>query len=624
MISLLFRLMLSKKYVLALLILSFVLGGAYLFTAEITGSVVDEGKVGASDIIIDSLDCDTNISDCNAAWNDNEIYCLDADVDNSFADGCMLFDGSVDNITLWCAGRYIDGDGTLPPIGIKILNTSVECRNITIVDCTVKQFGKGIYVGDLDYHINITQSNISYNRVGIEVNSSTVNIINNTIQNNSGYGINLSRLTDSIIENNTFSKQGNVQLYLFNHHDAEISHNTFELGAESAIQIFAAQDNTFTNNTVDESHWYSFYSADDVGSVASTGNTITNLTTTVDDTTIVSFTYSGANVTVNASYTPAPPAGNLSLGDMAINISAPPGAGAGEHVYLNFSYIASDISLHNVKESTVKIWAYDESAGTWSVVTGSSVDTTARRVYGNCTSLVARGTIFAPLGRACLDSDSDGYDDCNATEPGDTDGLVEDCDDSSGAVSPSALEICNSIDDDCDGEIDESNICTKNPGEDGGGSVPPDDNDSKEPPVIIPPIPCGDKGGLCCKDCEKTGVLLSGLDCPAETKCCKKCVVKLTCTKADYRCCEKIKVVTKDSSSYDATCYGDYVCGVTCLVDAPPEADLTGADGKTTSTSLITGKTAVGGIPTAYFIVAQVLLGLLAGFCFLIYKLAAK
>ncbi len=58
-----------------------------------------------------------------------------------------------------------------------------------------------------------------------------------------------------------------------------------------------------------------------------------------------------------------------------------------------------------------------------------------------------------------LDNDGDGYGGENSTEacvPGDQMVLDDqDCDDSDPAISPEAAELCNGVDDDCDGSIDE-------------------------------------------------------------------------------------------------------------------------------------------------------------------------
>ena len=63
------------------------------------------------------------------------------------------------------------------------------------------------------------------------------------------------------------------------------------------------------------------------------------------------------------------------------------------------------------------------------------------------------------------DADGDGHGDARATQvacadPGDWSSLRDDCDDANAGVSPTSTELCNGIDDDCDGEVDEDGGCS--------------------------------------------------------------------------------------------------------------------------------------------------------------------
>lgn len=75
----------------------------------------------------------------------------------------------------------------------------------------------------------------------------------------------------------------------------------------------------------------------------------------------------------------------------------------------------------------------------------------------------------------CVDLDGDGVDICDVTHPYDTDGLYADCDDSNPSVYYATVEICDDgIDNDCDGftDFDDSDCsCIDNDG-DGYGVLP--------------------------------------------------------------------------------------------------------------------------------------------------------
>ena len=62
-----------------------------------------------------------------------------------------------------------------------------------------------------------------------------------------------------------------------------------------------------------------------------------------------------------------------------------------------------------------------------------------------------------PCSGDCVDADEDGYDICDASDPDDTDGLPADCDDTDEEINPGADELCDDRDNNCNGATDEGN-----------------------------------------------------------------------------------------------------------------------------------------------------------------------
>jgi len=74
------------------------------------------------------------------------------------------------------------------------------------------------------------------------------------------------------------------------------------------------------------------------------------------------------------------------------------------------------------------------------------------RIDNNCNGSVDEGC--APPPSPCVDADADGYFGITAICV-----TGNDCNDSDPAVNPGAVEVCNGIDDNCDGQVDEGGVC---------------------------------------------------------------------------------------------------------------------------------------------------------------------
>ncbi|MBK9017951.1 MAG: T9SS type A sorting domain-containing protein [Saprospiraceae bacterium] len=107
-------------------------------------------------------------------------------------------------------------------------------------------------------------------------------------------------------------------------------------------------------------------------------------------------------------------------------------------------------------------WNFDEGSG------GIAHDLSPNNNHGTLINGPAWVTSTLPCCEQppCPDADMDGFtdSDCGGT----------DCDDNDASVNPAATEVCNVVDDDCDGLVDEDGVCCDDP--DGDGVCVEEDN----------------------------------------------------------------------------------------------------------------------------------------------------
>ncbi len=117
------------------------------------------------------------------------------------------------------------------------------------------------------------------------------------------------------------------------------------------------------------------------------------------------------------------------------------------------------------------LWKVLDNAGATSniVSSGSALTAVGTNIATAITNTAFRGVSFAPSAAPSCnfypDADADGYGTstgvqqfaCNSTQPGFVEQFNTDCNDASAAVNPAATELpCNSIDDNCNTNIDEN------------------------------------------------------------------------------------------------------------------------------------------------------------------------
>jgi hypothetical protein len=125
---------------------------------------------------------------------------------------------------------------------------------------------------------------------------------------------------------------------------------------------------------------------------------------------------------------------------------------------LRFHYFDSE--LNNLNEATLALWKSADQVS-WNQVGSNTKNSTANYVEKTDINDFSRWTLAQEsLTTYYQDLDEDGYGNATVTRqaselPAGYTGVSGDCKDDNATIHPGAIEICNGVDDDCDGSVDE-------------------------------------------------------------------------------------------------------------------------------------------------------------------------
>ncbi|MFC1685912.1 NosD domain-containing protein [Nanoarchaeota archaeon] len=155
---------------------------------------------------------ETNISSCGQITFSNIYYTLNQSINSS--ETCL--DVLANNVTIDCQGNLINRTDTGgSPNGIEISRSTQTDTNITIKNCTIKNYETGIYVHNSSNNYLAHNNLVSNNLEGIYLESSHDNVIEwNNASFNVYEGILVSASSNNSIYNNTcFENSDGISLY---------------------------------------------------------------------------------------------------------------------------------------------------------------------------------------------------------------------------------------------------------------------------------------------------------------------------------------------------------------------------------------------------------------------------
>jgi hypothetical protein len=206
-------------------------------------------------LLLPLVKADIYLTNCTNIGTPGETYYLTQDIIDSSASTCMLI--TADNVVLDCQGHTIDGMDTADTLGIYINGSIIqstpccvsETGNITIRNCTINDWDKGIFIKSSNSNI-LSNIFLESNSYGILIKDyvSDNNILNTVLKYNS-YGIYTSQSSLQYITNTTFisNSQG---LHFYYGDTNTIKGSKFE---NSTIWIEYSGNSHFYNNLFNQS-----------------------------------------------------------------------------------------------------------------------------------------------------------------------------------------------------------------------------------------------------------------------------------------------------------------------------------------------------------------------------------
>ncbi|MCP3686389.1 MAG: hypothetical protein GY861_27410 [bacterium] len=432
------------------------------------------------------------ISDCAVLDQQGETYFLTADIIDSSAMTCL--DITANDVTLDCQGYTVDGNGG--SIGIGISRAEQGKSNATIKNCITTEWGTGgiaVQYGDGNTIINCT-SNLNSMAGMIFTFSDSNTILDSTANNNMQFGLGMGYSEQNTVSNFEGNSNAMAGLYF-----SDVTSNTItdSIVQENAVDVYLMPemytpevlcDNTFENVTGSNDLPVGFYNSQ----VNLADQTFSELfLCNADNSNVENVVVTGSQtINNNGVFLIGTDGSTLRNMDVSNN-------------YFGFYFILSNSNTltESIMESNEMVGVFVDSAGNliynnvlnnsfnamaggvnaWSVARqeGDRVYSEGNEIGGNyysnqfgtgysdvCDDLDTDGFCDNELDLQDGDSDCTGSDNCdflplsNEFVCVDNDGDTycagsSDCDDNNASINPDAEDILNSVDDDCDGSIDE-------------------------------------------------------------------------------------------------------------------------------------------------------------------------